>query len=141
MGNENKKNIIDHGRNTRFGQKNGADPRDARAKQVNPSSIRTALRRLMARQIDVNVDYKKELTLDARLKFLADKNGDVTEAMIVAAIAITQAVQSPKAMQHLIDQVDGKLIEKQAQTIISLADLVAGSFEDLDNEVLTADTS
>ena len=62
-GNTNNPNIVAAGKPTQFGQPGGADPRDAREKQINPTSIRSSLHRLMAYPIDTTRDLKEQLAI------------------------------------------------------------------------------
>lgn len=127
--------LVEAGKATRFGQPGGPDPREARAKvERNPSSIRTAIRRLMAREIDLNKPLPEQMTPEVRLKYLAGPNGKATEAMIMAMKSVTQAGDSFKAMANIIDQVDGKLVEKKVETSMTLEQLVTGDFDEPDDK-------
>ncbi len=104
------------GAHTRFGQPGGPDPQEARAKQVNPSSVRAQVRRIAAL---TRTEFKQAYDSNA-----------ATMAMIVAASKYQKAVKGDvKAMQQIEDSVDGKLADRKIEAQVTLADLVNGSFE------------
>ncbi len=127
---EGNKDIAEAGKATRFGQPGGPDPKAAREKQVNPASIRMGIKRLMAREIDPDKDIASQMTPEVRLRYLAGPQGKVTEAMIMSIAAVKQAGDNFKAMANIIDQVDGKLVEKKVEAQMTLEELVTGKFDD-----------
>ena len=108
-------NIIEIGKNTRFGAHGGVNPRKARWTGAEPWSIRNAIRRMAAMHIKdfENMTQSKELTM----------------AQAVAAAKWKKALAGDiRAMQQLEDSVDGKLTEKKAEAQAALAYLVEASF-------------
>lgn len=108
--------IVKYGERTRFGQPNGPDP-SIIAKNKNPSSIRAAIRRIAAMEVDQfqQVLKKREMTLAQAIairKFQKALVGDL------------------KAMQQLEDAIDGKLTKKATEACATLVDLVNGALED-----------
>lgn len=121
--------IIEIGKATQFGQPGGADPRAAREKQVNPTSIRSCLHRLMAYPLDPNKPMNEQIKPDALLKFLG-YGREPTLAMLAAIQTYRHGVESGKIMMQLIDQVDGKLIEKKVEATIPFSEIVKDSLQD-----------
>lgn len=94
-------NIIEFGKNTRFGASNGIHPKVARRMGNAPWSVRNAIRRIAA--MDVK-DFKK----------LAKSNENMTFAYAVAIVKFQKAMSGDlNAMQQIEDTVDGKLSKKR----------------------------
>lgn len=132
MANENgnpNPNIAEAGASTRFGAPGGPDPKAAREKQVNPTSIRSCLHRLMAYPLDPNKPMSDQIRSDALLKFLG-YGREPTLAMLAAIQTYRHGVESGKIMMQLIDQVDGKLIEKKVEATIPFSEIVKDSLQD-----------
>ncbi len=116
---------------TRFGQPGGADPKEARAQvKVNPTSIRSCLHRLMAYPLDPNKSMGEQIKPDALLKFLGYGHKEPTLAMLAAIQTYRHGVESGKIMMQLIDQVDGKLIEKKVEATVPFSEIVKASLQD-----------
>lgn len=119
------------GKETRFGQPGGPDPREAREKQINPTSIRASAHRLMAYPIDTTRDLKEQLDVAKLLEFLAGPTKRApTLAMLAACRLYAQAQANGKIMVNLIDQIDGKLIEKKVEATVPFSELVKESLQD-----------
>lgn len=130
MGVENNGNPDIHKYAKKFGSEGGPDPREARAKQVNPTSIRSCLHRLMAYPLDPNKPMGEQIKPDALLKFLGYGHKEPTLAMLAAIQTYRHGVESGKIMMQLIDQVDGKLIEKKVEATVPFSEIVKASLQD-----------
>lgn len=110
--------IIEAGKDTRFGSERGADPTEAvntrNEDHGHPNSIRSSIRRIAC----LTQAELKELANDPRL----------TMAQTVAVrkfMAACGKFPNIKAMKELEDSVDGKLVEKKIEvTTDSYADLL-----------------
>lgn len=126
----NNPNIVEHGKATRFGAERGADPKEANKKLMDeigsPAFVRPALRRLACAEFDID----KKLDSNTLTRVFAKEKAALTGAQILAIRKFQQGMANYKAMDTLIDSIDGKQIQKVAEAKVSLADLVAGSFED-----------
>jgi len=130
MGVENNGNPDIHKYAKKFGTPDGPDPREARAKQVNPTSIRSCLHRLMAYPLDPEKPMADQIRPDKLLKFLGHGHKEPSLAMLAAIQTYRHGVESGKIMMQLIDQVDGKLIEKQVTATMPFSEIVKDSLQD-----------
>lgn len=128
--NGNNPNIVEHGKNTRFGQPGGADPRKAREAQPNPNSVRACLRRLMTYPVSPDLPINEQLTVGNLLAYLGRGHDTPTLAMMAAIQTYKHGVANGKIMMQMIDQVDGKLIEKKVEASATLEQLVTGEYDD-----------
>jgi hypothetical protein len=114
-----------------FGKDGGADPKEAHAKSREKMkenfSIRQAMRRIAAHRFDTSEDAK---TLDKQLKQDIFPRATMTGAQVAAIARFTQAMKNYKAMQAVVEDIDGKLIEKKVEAKVGYAELVAGSMDD-----------
>jgi len=123
-------NIAEYGKDVQFGKPKGPDPVEARKNvKVNPSSIRSCLRRLMTFPLNPNVDLKEQMTVASLLGYLGYGHKEPTLAMLAAVQAYKHGVESGKIMMQLMDQVDGKLVEKTMTTGATLEQLVTGDYD------------
>ena len=96
--------IADAGKNTRFGQLGGPDPKSARAAlTVNPSSLRAALRRLMAYPVSLERPLSHQLTEERLVGFLSHGRPYATLAMLSAVIIFQEAMKDGNDMINIID--------------------------------------
>lgn len=114
----------------RFGQKDGNDPKEAKAKQTaaglgNQHTIRNSLKRLACAEVDIT----KMPTAEDMAKMFGRDGTKVTMAQLAAIKKFQQAMGNWKAMDSLIDHVDGKQVERKVEATVSLADLVNRSYE------------
>ncbi len=121
-------NIAEYGKATRFGA--GNDPKEAHKRMQeevgNTTFVRPALRRLACAEFDVD----KKMDANTLTRVFAKEKASLTGAQILAIRKFQHGLANYKAMDSLIDAIDGKQIQKVAEARVSLADLVAGSFED-----------
>lgn len=120
----------DHLVKYQFGKDGGNDPREAKQKQTeagqgNQHSIRNSLRRLMTQDIDVT----KTPTAKDMAKMFGRSGTKIKMHEMMAIASVQQALKNFKAMENVINNVDGKLVEKQMTTNVTLADLVTKSYE------------
>lgn len=102
--------IVAAGRNTRFGQPGAPDPKAARAGQVvNPSSLRAALRRLMACPVVLDIPLGDQLTVDRLVGFLSHGRPCASLAILAAVTVYQQALKDGHVMIKMIDLIDGRL--------------------------------
>lgn len=134
--------LIVYGEKTRFGAKDGPDPRAAKAKQVeedkcqNQHSIRGALKRLMVADFDIS----KPITPSDLVKKFGRDGALINGAQVAAMNKFMQAMKNWKAMDSLIDAVDGKQkqsVELEAKR--SLGDIILESYQE--PEQVTKDES
>lgn len=93
-------NIVNIGKNTRFGAPNGLSPKAARQMGNAPWSVRNAIRRIAAMDFDDFDCFLKE----------PDK---ITLAYAIAIQKFQKALKGDvNAMQQLEDAIDGKLSKK-----------------------------
>ncbi len=102
--------IAEIGKNTRFGQPGGPDPKSARAAlAVNPSSLRAALRRLMVCPINIHAPLSQQLTEERLVGFLSHGRPYATLAMLSAVLIYQQAMKDGNDMIKMINLIDGRL--------------------------------
>ena len=102
--------IVAAGRNTRFGQPGAPDPKAARVGQgVNPSSVRAALRRLMACPVVLGMPLDDQLTEDRLVGFLSRGRPCASLAMLAAVTIYQQALKDGHVMIKMINLIDGRL--------------------------------
>lgn len=117
---EGNPNIVEYGVNTRFGQPGGADPSAAARKSNKGGSIRTAVRRIACMPVEQLEGLLKSPKARSRLSV----------AELTAIYKFRAVMQgNVKAMQQVTDDVDGKLVQKQVNSDVSLEQLVTGSFD------------
>ena len=101
----------------RFGEKGGADPKEAQKKKT---SIRAATRRFAAMDVGDAVSLSKD----------KDEFNKLSLAQAVALSKFKKALSGDvRAMQQLEDSVDGKLVERKVEATTTLEELVLGSFD------------
>jgi hypothetical protein len=109
----------------------GADPKEAQAKSREKmkenNSVRQAMRRIACHQFDTSEDAKPLLKQIQQDIF---PRRTMTGAQLAAITRFTQALKNWKAMQNVVEDIDGKLIEKKVEAKIGYAELVAGSMDD-----------
>lgn len=118
--------INEYGKDMHFGQPNAPCPRAAQQRASEPWSIQKAVRRLMAAEFDISPDapdLHKQM-----LEVFGGKN-HITGAQYVAVTKFTQALKNPRAMETLIDRLEGKVVERKAEAQVTLADLVNASYQ------------
>jgi hypothetical protein len=121
---EEKLLLIENNKGTRFGTPGAAD----QATLPKNTAIRAALRRIAAFEFDV--DVLERGPKPSELMRIFTKGGrTITGAQLAAIKKYSQAFQNYKAMDTMIDQVDGKQVQTIAQAQVTLADLVNGSYE------------
>lgn len=121
------KDIALAGVNTRFGS-GGADPSAAAKKrntEQNPSSIRLALQRIMATEIDIT----QPMTAEQIAKAFGRNGVKVSIAQAMAVRKVMQAHKEWKAMDSLIDHVDGKQVQAVVEAKVTIADILAASYD------------
>lgn len=118
------------GEGTRFGAENGPDPKEAgqRAQRMHgaPHSVRIALRRLAAAEFDL----EGPLTPQKLARVFGNTRGTMTGAQMAACKKFQQAMSNPKAMDSLIEHIDGKLVQKTVEAKVTLAEIIAKSYDD-----------
>lgn len=115
--------IQQHAIGHRFGEAEGADPRAAQQKS-KPWSIRAMAKRICAAEFDVGPNAP---SIEEQIKTLF--GGKMTGGQLAAVRKFAQAMKDPRAMDTLIDNVDGKLIEKKIEATATLADIVGKSYD------------
>ena len=128
------KDIAIIGKNTRFGSENGPDPKAAKAKQTeagqgNQHSVRNALRRLAASDFVLG----ENMTPEVLVKKFGRNGVEISGAQMLAVRKFEQGMKNWKAMDSLIDAIDGKQVQKVVEAQATLADLVNHSYE-LENQ-------
>lgn len=119
--------IAEYGKQTQFGSEGGPDPVEAGRKGgYSKGSIRQSLRRIGAHEFEVGEDAP-DFTQQMMKVFGGEKR--MTGSQLAAVKKFGQAMKNPKAMDTLIDNIDGKLVQKQVETKVSLEDLVNGSYD------------
>jgi len=97
------KDIVRYGKNSRFGQPDGADPHTAQRAATPPWAIRNAIRRLAGQTFPI----ERQLTLDDLLEVFGR---NVTAAQMTAAKRWLLALQgNHKAMDQVMRATDGPL--------------------------------
>lgn len=125
------KDIIEAGKNTRFGSKDGADPSEAatkRNKEANPNAVRLAMKRLAASEFDIMQPLTAE---DIAKKF--GRNGTIVSGAQMIAVKKFQVAMKkgdPKILQQVTDDIDGKQVEKKMEASVTLADILAASHDE-----------
>lgn len=113
---------------SRFGEDGGADARDAQAKSrermMENSSIRRMVRRIAAHEFDMAPGSQ---SIPDQIRGIFGRK--MTGAQMMAAARIAQGMKNPTAMQQVVEDIDGKLIEKKVEAKVGYAELVAGSLE------------
>lgn len=111
-----------------FGSPDGPDPAEAGRKGAEMKhGVRRALKRICYHKFDVSPEGRQNL--DLQLERLFGATSEMTGAEMAAVAKFTQALKNPKAMDTFIDAVDGKQLQRVAETRVSLADLVNASLE------------
>lgn len=113
-----KNQLIEYGKNTRFGSDRGADPSEAGRKGAHKKwSVRDSSRRMAA----LTVGEAKEMM---------ENIDELTVAQAVALAKFQKAMKGDtKAMLQFTEDVDGKLVDRKVHAEVTLADLVTGSLE------------
>ncbi len=126
-GNNNNPNIVEHGKSTRFGADGGANPSDAASfGNHRRAQVRSSLRRLMGHVTGTASPSASDL---AKGFGKGRRLDNLTVAEVMALHKVQQAMKNPKAMDTLIDHVDGKQVEKKLEAKVTLADIINGNFE------------
>lgn len=113
-----KEQLIENGKATQFGQPGGPVPAEA-AKGKNPHSIRNAVRRVGAMDVD------QALAISS-----APNRGKLSMVEAVALAKFKQALAgNVMAMHQLENSIDGKLVDKQVSAETTLEELVLGSYD------------
>lgn len=133
-------NIVEYGKGTHFGKEGAADAQAAQAKSrvtmKENSSIRRMVKRIAAHEFDVSEGAPP---ISDQIKAIFGKR-KMTGAQMFAATRAAQAMKNYKAMQNLVEDVDGKLIEKKVEATVNYADLVSGSLQlEKDDTFVTGD--
>ena len=124
-----KMEIAKYGEKTRFGAENGPDPSKAGRSSKPQHGIRAHLKTLMESPIFADDPSKLKLSDFAKL-FGLRRVADLTFGHISAIQFFKQGLGNGKVMMALIDNVDGKLVQKnENKDTTSLADLVNGSID------------
>lgn len=122
-------NPIVHLEGKRFGEEGGGDPREAQAKSREKMKENASVRRMVRRIAEHEFDFGDGA------KPIPDQIKDVfgsrrmTGAQVLAAARFAQGMKNYKAMQGLVEDIDGKLIEKKAEAKVGYAELVSGSLD------------
>lgn len=122
------KDIALIGKAYQFGAEKGPDPTEAikkRNEKGHPGEIRVALKRLACAEIDIT----RTPTAEDMARIFGKGGTKVTMAQMAAIMKFQQAMKNYKAMDTLIDHVDGKQIERKVEATVTLADLVTRSYE------------
>jgi hypothetical protein len=131
-------NIVEAGKETQFGQPDGVDPKEARAKgDPDRHSIRRQITRITGLEIGDFLDLKsqKEIFIQAAQKLGYKSEKNMTYAQVIAVRKLSLAIAgNVKAMKEIEDSVDGKLVEKRMESKVSLEDLVNESFKDKNSD-------
>jgi len=113
---------------SRFGEDGGADAREAQAKSrqkmIENASVRRMVNRIASHEFDFAPDAK---AIPDQIKDVFGRK--LTGAQMLAATRFAQAMKNPTAMQQIVEDIDGKLIEKKVEAKVGYAELVAGSLE------------
>lgn len=111
-----------------FGTK-GEDPREAQAKSREKmkenSSVRRMVKRIAEHEFDFNEGAKP---LPDQIKDVFGKR-KMTGAQVLAAARFAQAMKNNTAMNAIVEDIDGKLIEKKVEAKVGYAELVSGSLD------------
>lgn len=114
---------------TQFGKERGPDPSAAATKKNNEQhaqSIRVALRRLATADFDIT----KPLTLEELVTKFGRDGTVITGAQMLAARKFLMALKGDvRLLQQVTDDIDGKQVQAVAEAKITLADLVAASYD------------
>lgn len=106
------------------------DPRDAQKKSTQKlhenREVRVALRRIAAHEFDFSDGARP---IQDQIKDDVFNRKKMTGAQMFAAVRASQAMRNWKAMEGLINDIDGKLVEKRVEATVSYADLVNASLK------------
>ena len=125
-----KQEIAKWGEKTRFGSENGPDPKEAgrNGGKSNGGGIRAHLKTLMESPIFAEDPSKLKLSDFAKL-FGLRRVSDLTFGHISAIQFFKQGLGNGKVMMALIDNVDGKLVQKnENKDTTSWADMLAKAY-------------
>lgn len=127
-GNNNNPNIIEAGKATQFGSAGRPDTASCASEGAKlKNKIRPALRRLAA----FEPGQARPTVDDLAKAFGTHKNStNLTMAEIWALQKAMQASANWKAMDSLIDAVDGKQVDKKVSASVPLADILNGKADD-----------
>lgn len=120
-------NIVDAGKSTRFGAEGGPDPSASGYKTMttkNPSRVRAALQRIAAADFDISKPMNEKT-----IASVFGREGTLTGAQIFAVQKAKQAMGNWKAMDSLIDAIDGKQVQKVIETKVTLEQILSRSEE------------
>jgi len=128
-GTSNNPNLVKCGEATQFGKPNGPDPKAAARKKKEAQHLSWSVEssiRYFARQTwqtgttAPSMDYQAKQMLGRPL----------TGSEIIALTRLRQAmVGHPKFSQMAREDIDGKVIQKQIETKVTLAELIAKSYD------------
>lgn len=118
----------------RFGEPGGANQKEALAKghevQRRNRGVRAEIKRISEHEFDTS-EGAPPIAQQIKEKVFGNKT--MTGAQILAATRFAQGIKNFKAMQNVVEDIDGKLKEvKEVRANIGYAELVAGSMEDDD---------
>lgn len=123
-------NPIVHLEGKRFGEDGGGDPREAQAKSREKmkenASVRRMVRRIAAHEFDFGEGAKP---LPDQIKSDVFGTRRMTGAQVLAAARFAQAMKNNTAMNSIVEDIDGKLIEKKVEAQVGYAELVSGSLD------------
>lgn len=106
------------------------DPKEAQAKGVKNRNenreVRASLRRIAAHEFDFSEGAKP---IQDQIKNDVFKSKKMTGAQFFAAVRASQTLKNWKAMEGMINDIDGKLVEKRVEAQVSYADLVNQSLQ------------
>lgn len=123
-----KMEIAKYGEKTRFGAENGPDPSKAGRSSKPQHGIRAHLKTLMESPIFADDPSKLKLSDFAKL-FGLRRVSDLTFGHISAIQFFKQGLGNGKVMMALIDNVDGKLVQKnENKDTTSWADMLAKAY-------------
>lgn len=127
-----KMEIAKYGKKTRFGAENGPDPRIAQMKWAKAKSQNASIR--LYQKVLANSELVHENLSDIKLSDFKKVFGvGPKERLIFAQLAAVQsfkhAMVSPQAMQYFIDNIEGKLVQKnENKDTTSWADMLAKAY-------------
>lgn len=125
--------IVEIGKSTRFGEPGGADPAEAAEEKHRRGSPRSALRRLACHMPEIEITPEGTMKAPSPNQIAqafgrGKKFNQLTMAEIWAIQFQKQGMQDGKIMTKVIENVDGKLLEKKAEAKVgTLAELVAAA--------------
>lgn len=124
------------GHDTRFGAKNGPDPRAAAEKRnamhPNRLSVRDSIRRLAAMEVEVG----KPVSQRDIARVFGREGVHITLAQSIAWRKYQKALLDGdvKAMQQIEEAIDGKVPNQNINTEASLAELIAAARKEIRDE-------